>query len=276
MPDLLIVSADHSVQAAVEELARARGLRTKSALDATSALDWMKQIKFDIVCVESAVDLSDQERISEQLWKSQPVAPFVLVDLTPGGQHQIEARLLGADVARGEHALHTLGVIFDRLKPRIATRFENFRVMVVDDLDSPRDIICSFVETMGFGEVKGYRSAKEALATLTSDPTAFSCVLTDMRMPDISGEQLIEQIRRHPKLLHLPVIVLTAYGSAETLLGCLRAGASGFLVKPPKRTDLARELGRAYRIAMRQTSPRLASPDEVEMLRSVLERRGFT
>jgi len=276
MPDLLIVSADHTVQTAVEELARSQGLRTKSALDASGALDWMKQIDFDIVCVGHAVELSDQERIAEQLWKAQPVAPFVLVDLTLGGPHQMEARLLGADVARGESALHTLEVIFGRLKPRTTPRFENFRVMVVDDLDSPRDIICSFVETMGFGQVLGCRSAKEALATLTSDPTAFSCVLTDMRMPDISGGQLIEQIRKHPKLLHLPVIVLTAYGSAETLLGCLRAGASGFLVKPPKRADLARELGRAYRIAMRESSPRLASPDEVEMLRSVLERRGFT
>ncbi|NDC38575.1 MAG: response regulator [Proteobacteria bacterium] len=136
-------------------------------------------------------------------------------------------------------------------------------------------MICSFVETMGFGQVQGCRSAKEALSLLTTDPSAYFCVITDMRMPDISGEQLIEQIRRHPKLLHLPVIVLTAYGSADNLLGCLRAGASGFLVKPPKRSDMARELGRAYRIALREGSPRLASPDEVEALRGVLEQRGF-
>lgn len=275
MPDLLIVTADHQLLASVEELARARGVRIKSSLDVASAVQWMQHWSFDVVCVDPSVPLSDQERLADALWKQQPVAPFVVIDRSPQGQSQLEARLFGADIVRGDSALQSLGVILDRIKPRSNERFKDFRVMVVDDLDSPRDIICAFVEALGFGEVQGVRSAREALSLLTADPSAFSCVITDMRMPDISGEKLIEQIRLHPKLLHLPVIVLTAYGSADTLLGCLRAGASGFLVKPPKRSDMAREMGRAYRISLRESSPRLASPDEVEMLRGVLEQRGF-
>jgi FixJ family two-component response regulator len=66
--------------------------------------------------------------------------------------------------------------------------------MVVDDLDSPRDIICSFVETMGFSQVQGCRSAKEALSLLTAEPERYFCIITDMRMPDVSGEQLIDRI----------------------------------------------------------------------------------
>lgn len=276
MPDLLIVTNDHALSSAIEERARTHNFRTKTALDAAGAMDWLRSWSFDIVCVDPKMPLVEQERIADLLWRDQAAAPFVLVDLYSQNRNQIEARLFGADVVRGESALRALDGLFERAKPQRAMRLDQFKVLVVDDLDSPRDIICALLETMGVAEVVGVGSAKEALELLTHESERFSCVLTDIRMPDVKGDMLIEQVRKDPRLLHLPVIVLTAYGSADTLISCLKAGASGFLVKPPKRADLTREIGRAYRIYNRGASPRLASPEEAEALRSILEQRGFS
>ena len=123
--------------------------------------------------------------------------------------------------------------------------------------------------------VAGKRSAKEALAELENSPGEYSCIVTDIRMPVIDGHALIDLVRKNPKLEHIPIIALTAYGTVDCLIECLKAGASGFLVKPPKKDDLARELGRAYRIVRHHASPRLASTDEVELIRNILIERGW-
>jgi FixJ family two-component response regulator len=73
----------------------------------------------------------------------------------------------------------------------------------------------------------------------------------------------------------LPVIVLTAHGTVDALVDCLKAGASGFLVKPPAAKDLQHELGRAKRIAEHQLSPRLATDNEADSIRQILEDRDL-
>ena len=50
---------------------------------------------------------------------------------------------------------------------------------------------------------------------------------------------------------------------------------TGFLVKPPKRVDMIREMGRAMRIHKSGRNARLASPDETEYVHELLEKRGF-
>jgi FixJ family two-component response regulator len=128
---------------------------------------------------------------------------------------------------------------------------------------------------MGFDYVEGKRSVKEAIAALEGEPEKFSCIVTDIRMPEVSGQKLIEFVRNHEKLKHIPIIALTAYGTVDILVECLKAGASGFLVKPPRKPDLSRELGRALRITTRGACPRLASHDEAEVLREILIDRGM-
>src|SRR5690606_29971959 len=110
--------------------------------------------------------------------------------------------------------------------------------------------------------IKGVASAKEAITELTESPEGYHCVLTDVRMPEMTGRDLIEYMRGDQKLKTMPVIVLTAIGTIENLVDCLKAGASGFLVKPPKKDDILRELSRAFRIVAGGENPRLAEPEE--------------
>lgn len=143
------------------------------------------------------------------------------------------------------------------------------RLLVVDDLDTPRDVICAYVERFGY-EAVGVSSASEAMGRLLSAPAEFACIITDINMPKVKGTQLIEQIRSTEKLSKLPIIVLTAYGTGECLVESMEAGASGFLVKPPRREDMRRELARAELILRGLEGPRLVSRLDLDRLKEII------
>lgn len=276
MPDVLILFDSLSNLHQLEQLCSERAVRFKSTAEITTALDWLRTIEFDALIAYPQLALEEQKRLAEELWRKNYLAAFVLMEL--GHEHDRafqQARLFGAEVARGPLALDVVGKILSGLAPRSQQCNQKFSILVVEDLDSPRAIVCSYLESLGYPCVYGVPSAMEALALLCAEPARFACVLTDIRMPRVSGTELIRQIRSTPELQQLPIIVLTAHGTLDCLIDSLKAGASGFLAKPPKKADLLREMGRAQRIAARKLDPRFATPVEVESLKQLLEERGY-
>ncbi|MGB8275176.1 MAG: response regulator [Alphaproteobacteria bacterium] len=57
-------------------------------------------------------------------------------------------------------------------------------------------------------------------------------VITDVRLPLLSGFELIKEVRRHPLLRHVPVIVITAMATAENRVRAFEAGCNAYLIKP--------------------------------------------
>lgn len=276
MPDLLISARDDKSYFELEKLGTTRGFRVKSVIGKQKALEWLKLRDFDAFFIDASTPIEEQQELAGALWQKNPLAQFVVFDLDE--THKVDrnrGRLFGAEVAHGPQAMRTLEECLDRVKPRGSLRAESFKILVVEDLDSPRDIICAFLEGIGFPLVTGVQSVNEAMKELQKNPQEYSCVLTDIKMPQISGATLIKLIREHKDLNRLPIIVLTAYGTADCLVDCLRAGASGFLVKPPKKDDLSRELGRALRIVSHGGDPRLINPQDAESVRGLLEEKGL-
>src|SRR5206468_10648042 len=69
-------------------------------------------------------------------------------------------------------------------------------------------------------------------------------VLCDMKMPGRDGTWLLEQVlQRHP---HAAVVMLTGFGDTESAVDCLKRGASDYLLKPPRVTELVRAVERAW------------------------------
>lgn len=276
MPKLLILAGSEAEAVKLERTGADRGFRVKSTSDLKTAYHWAEQFAFDAAFVNARIAIGNQQELAAFIWAKSPGARFVVYDLDLGSTiDRNELRLYGAELVKGAAALEELDHVLTSLSPGNTPESGEFRVMVVEDLDSPRDIICFFVESLGFSNVEGKASAREAMQELEADPRRFGCVITDIRMPEISGKELIDHIRAHAKLRHLPVIVLTAHGTVDCLVDCLRAGASGFLVKPPRKQDLTRELSRALRIAAGQDSPRLCAPNEAESVRELLIKKGI-
>jgi len=118
---------------------------------------------------------------------------------------------------------------------------EQSTVLIVDDDASVRHVISSVLREEGYA-VRAAASAEQALELLRATgevPT----VLSDLKMPGHDGIWLLDEIlQRHP---HAAVVMLTGYGDTENAVECLKRGAADYLLKPPRITDLVREIERA-------------------------------
>ena len=101
------------------------------------------------------------------------------------------------------------------------------KVLVVDD----EEIVCELLVEML--EAYGYQAQTETNGRNVIDllwQEHFDVVLLDLVMPDISGLELLRQLKQ--SFEELPVIMVTGYGSIETAVESMRAGASDFVTKP--------------------------------------------
>ncbi len=111
----------------------------------------------------------------------------------------------------------------------------NRKVLVVDDEADIRALLDITLSRMGL-ETWTAANLAEARQALHSD--AFDLCLTDMRLPDGLGVELVSLI--HQDYPNLPVAVITAYGNAEDAVNSLKAGAFDFVTKPVDISTLRR------------------------------------
>lgn len=117
------------------------------------------------------------------------------------------------------------------------------RALIVDDEPDIRELLEITLGRMKL-DTRSARNLKEAAEWLTREP--FDLCLTDMRLPDGTGLELVQFIQqRHPQL---PVAMITAYGSLDTAVNALKAGAFDFLTKPVDLTRLRELVGTALRL----------------------------
>jgi DNA-binding response OmpR family regulator len=108
---------------------------------------------------------------------------------------------------------------------------KKIRVLSVDDDPTNQEVVrVVFREQKDRFDVHFAMSGKEALETLNSE--TFDCVLLDLMMPDMSGAEVLESIRRTTGISMLPVIVLTARGEHDVISDTLWKGATDYFMKP--------------------------------------------
>src|SRR3569623_1137120 len=104
---------------------------------------------------------------------------------------------------------------------------EKTKIIVVDDDDAVRDSLVLLFKSSGY-QVESYGSAHEALAGI--EPGCNGCVVTDVRMPGMSGGDLLRELKAGGR--RLPVIVITGHGDVPLAVEAMKAGAAVFLEKP--------------------------------------------
>lgn len=272
MASVLIVTADPESSRRITSLEA--GLRYREVVSIESSQNWIAMQHFDVVLIDSRYGESSFLPLLHDVWKSNPFAIAGIFNLYDEIVEQWVARFIGARVFSGVTALKSIEQLFKNL-PALDPLSGEYGVLLVEDLDSPREIIASFIEALGYTLVKGVDSVSAAIEELRLHPNLYFAVVTDMQMPNASGSELIREIRRDDVLAHLPVIVLTAYSTGENLLECIQAGATGFLVKPPNKKALKRELEKARRIFITKQPPRLCRPEDAPLLEDAVHRLSF-
>lgn len=114
------------------------------------------------------------------------------------------------------------------------------RILIVDDEETIRLALRKFLRSRGY-EVEIAGSGDQALQVL--DKQSFSLMLCDVRMPGMTGVQVVPQARERDQ--DLAIIMLTAVNDAATATEVLSAGASDYLMKPVELADLQQAVDRA-------------------------------
>ncbi|NMC70092.1 MAG: sigma-54-dependent Fis family transcriptional regulator [Myxococcales bacterium] len=137
------------------------------------------------------------------------------------------------------------------------------RVLLIDDDRALCELLAEGLGRRGWS-AEFRQSGEAGLAALAAEE--FDVVVTDLAMPGIGGLAFCERVVANRP--DVPVIVLTAYGSLETAVAAIRAGAYDFISKPVELDDLALAVGRA--------AQHRALRDEVRRLRRALDQnRGY-
>ncbi len=115
-----------------------------------------------------------------------------------------------------------------------------YRLLLVDDEPRMTQILGIHATKWGY-EVKTASSGEEALQVLQDFPAEI--VVTDLKMPGMSGDQLLNELRaRHPET---PVILMTAHATVKSAVESMRNGAFDYIMKPFENEELRLTIGRA-------------------------------
>lgn len=115
------------------------------------------------------------------------------------------------------------------------------KIMLVDDDLGSRDTVKSFLYMLGH-EVVEYENGVDALAALPH--VNISLVITDIKMPHMTGIELVRAIFKLPLTKRPPVVLFTGYGTMESAIDAMRAGAFDYLLKPINAAEIVKVLAR--------------------------------
>ncbi len=121
------------------------------------------------------------------------------------------------------------------------------RLLVVEDEKELRELIVLCFQ----GENIEIDTAANGLAALSKlEHNSYDAILSDLRMPEKSGFDLLTEIKQ--KNIHTPVVIISAFADKPTLLSALRLGALDFIEKPFDRAELITVVFRAIEIGVRR------------------------
>jgi len=110
---------------------------------------------------------------------------------------------------------------------------EKEKILVIDDEELILDIAREILTNNGY-DVMITSDGHVGIQMLSKEK--FALLLTDIRMPDISGLEVIKHVREHNK--EIPIIIITGHGTLDVAIKALKLGAQGFLMKPFTTTEL--------------------------------------
>jgi len=140
---------------------------------------------------------------------------------------------------------------------------QKLSILVVDDGQSQREMLRDFLRSEGH-TVTEADNGEKALNTILRGH--FDLILLDYKMPGMDGLQVLKEVKRiNPEI---DVVIITAYGTIETAVEALKAGAIDYLTKPVELDELT--------ILVNRIAERRQLIQENKLLKEDLSRRGVT
>ena len=107
---------------------------------------------------------------------------------------------------------------------------KDLKILVVDDFSATRIIVINYLSKLGYSNTVEAEDGFSALARLKS--ALFDLVVTDWSMSDMSGLDLLKQMRADSDLKHIPVLMVTSEDFHGNIVTAIKAGLNDYIVRP--------------------------------------------
>jgi len=119
------------------------------------------------------------------------------------------------------------------------------KFLVVDDFSTMRRIVRNLLKELGYTNAEEAEDGIVALNMLRANK--FDFVVSDWNMPNMTGIELLKNIRADASLKSLPVLMITAKARKENIIEAAQAGANGYIVKPFTAATLDEKLAKIFK-----------------------------
>jgi len=203
---VLIVEDDAAFARTELEIARERGFKGIVALRGDSGLALAHEFKPDAIVLDMSLPVLDGWTVLDRL-KRHPSTRHIPVHIVSGVEEAQPALMAGAAaVVKKPASIEVLQAVFVGIESFIDRAVR--RLLVVDDDELQRAAIIELVGGDGDVEIEAVGSSEEALAALDAGPP-FDCMVLDLKLPKMTGFDLLEQVKTSESWHGLPVIVYT-------------------------------------------------------------------
>jgi DNA-binding NtrC family response regulator len=131
------------------------------------------------------------------------------------------------------------------------------KIMIVDDEAGQLELLSGFLKKQGY-EVFTAQNGEEAVVTFKKTP--IQLVLLDHRMPDITGDEVLQRLKEINPMVH--AIMITAYGAVDTAVRAMKLGADDFLEKPVDLAGLIQKI--------QEIDERVSVEEDVDAVREII------
>ncbi len=107
----------------------------------------------------------------------------------------------------------------------------NMKVLVVDDFPTMRRITKTLMKQLGYSNMIEAEDGKQALEMLQKD-SSIEFIVSDWNMPNMTGLELLQAVRKDEKLKKLPFLMVTAEAEQDNIMAAVKSGVSNYIVKP--------------------------------------------
>lgn len=114
------------------------------------------------------------------------------------------------------------------------------RILIVDDQDTMLRIIINLLHELKHNDLKTAPDGVKALKILTTDK--IDLVISDWNMPNMSGYDLLRNVRATPEICNTPFIMVTAEAEKDNILAAIKADVDQYVVKPFSSKDLEEKI----------------------------------
>ena len=121
---------------------------------------------------------------------------------------------------------------------------KDLKILVVDDFSATRAIVINYLSKLGYKNTVEAEDGFSALARLKS--VLFDLVVTDWSMSDMSGLDLLKQMRADSDLTHIPVLMVTSEDLQGNIVTAIKAGLNDYIVRPFEEHTFKQKLEKIF------------------------------